>query len=185
MKKVFLQMDRRTFVLSTVGTLTLAGCREDPASALHGQHLASVPASLLDGTGINLASLGRPSVLRFWGLWCGPCRIDEPHWDEAVRALRPLQGQQPRFDLMSVHTGLPPRDGPSLAEWAAQRPADVAIPIVDDRTQRLTQSIGVPGTPLTLLVDATGQIVDHAWAFKSARGAARFVGKVRKLVGSA
>jgi hypothetical protein len=37
--------------------------------ALHGQRLASVPASLIDGTGINLASLARPAVIRFWG--CG------------------------------------------------------------------------------------------------------------------
>jgi len=56
---------------------------------------------------------------------------------------------------------------------------------VDDRTQRVAQSIGVPGTPLALLVDAKGVIIDHAWAFKSPRGAARFVGKVREFVGSA
>ncbi len=178
-------MDRRTFTVSALGALTLAGCREDPAKALHKQRLPSVPASLIDGTGINLASLGRPAVVRFWGLWCGPCRIDEPHWDEAVRALKPLQGAEPPFDLFSVHIGLAPKDGPSLPVWAESRASDVATPIVDDRTQRLTKSIGVPGTPLTLLVDATGQIIDHAWAFKSSRGAARFVGKVRDFVGSA
>ncbi len=178
-------MDRRTFGLSGLSAFALPGCRKDPALALHGQRLASMPASLIDGTGINLASLARPAVVRFWGLWCGPCRIDEPHWEEAVRALKPLQGSEPRFDLLSVHIGLAPRDGPSLSVWAARRAPDVAVPIVDDRTQRLTQSVGVPGTPLVLLVDATGQIVDHSWAFKSSRGAARFVGKVREFVGSA
>ncbi len=178
-------MDRRTFGLSGLSAFALAGCRKDPALALHGQRLASVPASLIDGTGINLATLGRPAVLRFWGLWCGPCRIDEPYWEEAVRALKPLQGSESRFDLLSVHIGLAPRDGPSLSVWAARRAPDVAVLIVDDRTQRLTQSVRVPGTPLVLLVDATGQIVDHSWAFKSSRGAARFVGKVREFVGSA
>jgi hypothetical protein len=32
--------------------------------------------------------------------------------------------------------------------------------------------------------DAKGEVIDHAWAFKSPRGAARFVGKVRNFVGS-
>lgn len=177
-------MDRRTFTVSAFGALALSGCRTDPAKVLHGQRLPFVPASLIDGTGINLATLGRPAVLRFWGLWCGPCRIDEPHWDEVVRALKPQQGSDPRFDLLSVHIGLAPRDGPSLPVWAARRASEVAVPIVDDRTQRLAQSIGVPGTPLALLVDAKGVIIDHAWAFKSPRGAARFVGKVRNFVGS-
>jgi thiol-disulfide isomerase/thioredoxin len=177
-------MDRRTFAVSAFGALALSGCRKDPATILHGQRLPSVAASLIDGTGINLASLGRPAVLRFWGLWCGPCRIDEPHWEEVVRALKPLQGAKPRFDFFSVHIGLAPKDGPSLPVWAESRASDVAIPIVDDRTQRLTKSIGVPGTPLTLLVDATGQVIDHAWAFKSSRGAARFVGKVHEFVRS-
>lgn len=178
-------MDRRTFAASAFGALALSGCRKDPATVLHGQRLPSVPATLIDGTGINLATLGRPAVLRFWGLWCGPCRIDEPHWDEVVRALRLQQGTNPRLDLLSVHIGRAPRDGPSLPVWAASRPQEVAIPIVDDRTQRLAQLIGVPGTPLALLVDAKGVVIDHAWAFKSPRGAARFVGKVREFVGSA
>jgi thiol-disulfide isomerase/thioredoxin len=178
-------MDRRTFAVSALGALAFTGCRKDPATVLHGQRLPFVPASLIDGTGINLATLGRPAVLRFWGLWCGPCRIDEPHWDEVVRALKPLQGTKPRFDLLSVHIGLAPKDGPSVPAWAARRPSELAVPIVDDSTQRVALSIGVPGTPLTLLVNANGEIVDHAWAFKSSRGAARFVGKVREFVGSA
>jgi len=85
---------------------------------------------------------------------------------------------------LSVHIGLAPRDGPSLQAWAASRPQEVAIPIVDDRTQRLARSIGVPGTPLALLIDAKGEVIDHAWAFKSPRGAARFVGKVHEFVRS-
>jgi len=178
-------MDRRSFAVSALGALALSGCQKDPATVLHGQRLPPVPVGLIDGTGINLATLGRPAVLRFWGLWCGPCRIDEPYWEDVVCALKPQQGTDPRFDLLSVHIGLAPRDGPSLPAWAASRPQETAIPIVEDRTQRLAQSIGVPGTPLALLVDAKGVIIDHAWAFKSPRGAARFVGKVREFVGSA
>lgn len=177
-------MDRRTFAVSTLGLLALSGCRKDPAKSLYGKRLPSFPASLIDGAGINLASLGRPAIVRFWGLWCGPCRIDEPYWDEVVRALRLQNMSEPRFDLLSVHIGLPPRDGPSLTAWAASRAPEVAVPIVDDRTQRLTQAIGVPGTPLVLLVDEIGQILDHAWAFKSSRGAARFAGKAQEFVGS-
>lgn len=178
-------MDRRVFTVSSLGLLTLAGCGKDPATAMHGRTLPSLPASLIDGTGINLATLGRKSIIRFWGLWCGPCRIDEPFWDEVVQALKRDRVDGVDFDLLSVHIGLAPRGGPSLAAWAAQRAAEVSIPIVDDRTQRLTHAIGVPGTPLTLVVDDTGRIQDHVWAFKSSRGAARFVSKMRKFMESA
>lgn len=181
-------MDRRTFgaaLITSIGSLALSGCRPDPAAALTGRAMPDLAATLLDGTGTNLARLGKPALIRFWGLWCGPCRTDEPQWEAVLRDLGPKEAARGELALMSVHMGHAPKDGPSLNQWAAARDPATAIPIIDDRTMRLAQAVGVPGTPLTMLIDQHGTIIQHAWAFKNSHGVSRFLAKTRATLASA
>ena len=59
----------------------------------------------------------------------------------------------------------------------------MAIPVLHDRERALSDLIKLPGTPSILLLDAAGQIRDHSWALKHARGVRAFVARVRHFMG--
>ena len=151
-----------------------AGCRGDAAHVLMGMQVPRVRGTTSGGLGVDFSALGRAALIRFWGLWCGPCTRDEPYWQDVVRDLR----GRADLTILTVHVGRPPADGPGLAEWAARQPPAVAVPVVDDASQAITTAFRIPGTPSTLLVDAGGRVVEHAWAFRSARGVRSFIRKV-------
>jgi cytochrome c biogenesis protein CcmG, thiol:disulfide interchange protein DsbE len=177
-------LDRRNLLatLGALGTLPVAvaltGCRGDAAHVLMGMQVPRVRGVTTDGMGVDFAALGRPALVRFWGLWCGPCVQDEPFWREVVAGLR----SRADLTILSVHTGEPPRNGPSLAEWVAAEPATSRIPVVDDRTGTITRAFAIPGTPSTLLIGADGRIIEHSWAFKSARGVRAFLRKAEYIL---
>lgn len=164
------------------GAGALSACRGDAAATLLGKDMPRMRSVTLDGAGIDLSQLGRPAIIRFWGLWCPPCVRDEPHWEEALRLMATHEDLDD-VAIWSVHVGEAPKAGPSLEEWAEARDKIAAVPVVDDRMNALFNAVGIPGTPSTLLVEASGRIADHSWAFKHARGARAFVAKARHVLG--
>jgi thiol-disulfide isomerase/thioredoxin len=170
-------------LLAVTGSgFALAGCRGDPADALIGKAMPALSVTALSGERFNLAELGRPALIRFWGLWCAPCLRDEPNWRSAVEHIRTDKDLKDMV-IVSVHVGEAPKQGPSLARWAERQPRESAIPVVDDARREVFDAVGVPGTPCTLLVDAGGTIEGHSWTLRHARGARAFVGKVRTVLG--
>ncbi len=96
---------------------------------------------------VNLAGLPRrPMVVNFWAQWCQPCREESPFLREASRA--------GGADFLGVNYDDP--DQASALEFAGL--AGLAYPHVRDRHKQLA-SLGVPGLPVTLFVDADGRIV--------------------------
>lgn len=167
---------RRSLIaaIATTPVLGLAACRGDAAHVMMGMQVPRVRGTTTDGLGVDFAGLGKAALVRFWGLWCGPCMRDEPFWHETVQALRG------RADLtvLSVHVGEAPDNGPTLAEWAARQAPEVRVPVVDDATTAILRAFQVPGTPTHILIDASGRIVEHSWAFKSSRAVRSFTRKV-------
>lgn len=149
----------------------LGACRGDPSHVLFGQQMPDRDWPMADGTTRNLARLGAPAMIRFWGLWCPVCERDEQYWQDVVKVMRGRGNLQ----VMSVHSGPAPRSGPGVAEWAAAQDPSVAVPVLDDSNRTLSELIGLPGVPLTLLVDSRGQIIEAAWAFSSNRGVRSYI----------
>jgi thiol-disulfide isomerase/thioredoxin len=54
------------------------------------------------------AHAGQPTVIHFWGLTCGPCLVELPHWGE-------LQAKRPDLRLVLVAADPLPQDPERLA----------------------------------------------------------------------
>lgn len=98
---------------------------------------------------VNLAGLPRrPMVVNLWAQWCGPCREEAPFLREALAA-------HPEVQFLGIDYNDPKPDWAiefaSLAGWD--------YPHVADMDKTLQRDLGVPGIPMTLLVDDQGRIV--------------------------
>ncbi len=93
---------------------------------------------------------GRPEVINFWASWCAPCRREARLLEAANRAV----GDRVLF------LGVDSRDSRSAALrfLAASK---VTYPQVFDEAGTFASRIGLQGIPDTLVVDASGRIVDR------------------------
>lgn len=100
---------------------------------------------------VNLAGLPRgATVVNFWAQWCGPCREEAPF-------LREVSQSNPDVAFVGINF-----DDPEPA-WALEFAglAEWRYPHVADPEGTLRSQVGVPGLPMTLFVDETGEIVEH------------------------
>lgn len=96
---------------------------------------------------VNLAGLPRePMVINFWAQWCGPCREEAPFLREIAATsdvtFLGINYDDPKPDWAIEFAG--------LVEWF--------YPHIQDMDRELQSSIGVPGLPMTLFVNADGQV---------------------------
>jgi thiol-disulfide isomerase/thioredoxin len=178
-------MNRRNFTTTLMASAALASCQGDNAHSLIGKQLPVVKGQFTDGSLFDLTLAPEPAIIRFWGMWCGPCMLDMPNWLSVVQQLRTGEHALPDINIYTIHVGLAPANGPSLQQWVADQKTDVATPVVDDATNTIMKAVGITGTPSTIYVDANGRIGEHAWQFKNERGVSTFIRKVHQLYAKA
>jgi len=103
---------------------------------------------LTPGPSIDLAALsGRPVLVNLWASWCGPCREEMP----ALQAAHEQYGEQVQF--LGV-------DSKDTTEAGAAFLGDIGVtyPQVVDPEGELLDHLGVPGLPVTVLLDEEGRI---------------------------
>lgn len=108
----------------------------------------------LDDRPVDLATLrGKPLVVNFWARWCGPCRVEIPHFAQVHRKFKD-QG------LTVVGIGL--EDKPdTVREFARAYDMDYTVLLAKDRGVPLLRALGnaKAGLPFTLVIDASGRVV--------------------------
>jgi thiol-disulfide isomerase/thioredoxin len=108
-----------------------------------------VPLAGPDGGETTLAAAdGRLRVVNFWATWCAPCRKEMP----SLAALERSRGPD-GLTLVLVATG---RNSPEAIERFA---ADVGLPGLEtllDPKSKLAAAMGIPGLPVTVLLDRDG-----------------------------
>lgn len=120
-----------------------------PLSALHRQGNELLPGGV-DAYEERVAALrGYPAVVNVWASWCGPCRFEFPHFQQAAA----------NFGKRVAFLGIDSEDSDDAAStFLAEEP--VPYPSYTDPDKDIADSIGASlGLPDTAFYDRTGELV--------------------------
>ena len=93
----------------------------------------------------NQAAKGKPTILTFWGVWCGPCIAEMP-------AMQEFQRRHPEVNVLAVEVGSKPEEVKTFLSTHKLEGLRVAV------CQDFPKEFGGGAFPNTLVVDRFGQI---------------------------
>jgi thiol-disulfide isomerase/thioredoxin len=136
---------------------------------VHAEPVPTPATEFLDPAGqpsALAASNGAVRLVNFWATWCAPCRKEMP----ALEALQRDKGG-PDFQVITIATG---RNAPEAIARFREETGITALPDARDPRGRLAAAMGVPGLPVTVLLDRDGAEVarmmgDADWNGPAAR----------------
>lgn len=116
-----------------------------------------------EGNEITLSALmdGKPTVLNFWASWCGPCRSEMPHIQEAYERL----GGEVSFVMINMTDGQRETQE-SAEEYMAE--SGWTFPIYFDLDYDAAMTYGAYSLPQTYFIDAEGRLIAAARGSMSA-----------------
>ena len=123
------------------------------ADAAPGKHAPDFELKDLDGNVLRLSQFnGKKSVLLyFWATWCPHCVASRPD----IAALREKVPES-ELQILGINVGA----GDSLQKVQRfQKGHPTSWPILYDADEKVTQSFGVQGIPLYVLVNKKGEII--------------------------
>lgn len=120
-----------------------------PLAALHRQADRLLPGGK-DAYEARIAALrGYPAVVNVWASWCGPCRLEFPHFQHAAA----------RFGKRVAFLGIDSQDSDDAASTFLEE-APVPYPSYTDPDQNLADALGASlGKPDTAFYDRHGKLV--------------------------
>lgn len=104
------------------------------------------------GNSVKLSEYyGKPIVLNFWASWCSPCKNEMPGFDE----LYAQYGDNVSFLMMNVTDGKRETED-SAKEYLTSN--NYKFPVFFDTDQEGIKTYEVTGIPMTIVIDAKGNI---------------------------
>ena len=95
---------------------------------------------------------GRGVVLNFWASWCGPCKSEMPHFQEAYEEY----GDEVHFLMVNMSTAF--GDSQADAEKILTE-GGYTFPVYYDTKAECAYGYGVTGIPMTFFIDKDGNLV--------------------------
>lgn len=96
--------------------------------------------------------LGKPVILNFWASWCGPCKQEMPHFDEAYKKYE----EDIHFVMVNLTDGA--RETKEKAE-AFISEQGYSFPVYFDTKTEAAMAYGTYSIPVTYFIDANGKPV--------------------------
>ena len=126
---------------------------------------------------------GQGFLLNFWAIWCGPCVEELPELLEVAHEARPRGGDVVgiSYDLMVAGADLEGMPA-TMARFLDKKGLDLEVLLYDaDDYEGINERFSLPGeVPVTLAIDASGQVVDRQ---EGKAGRERFAAMMRRALG--
>jgi thiol-disulfide isomerase/thioredoxin len=141
-------------LLLALTTVTTVAGAKTPGEVEIGQTLRDATMLGLNGPNRRLAEFrGRPLIINVWASWCGPCR-------QEMASLERLAWGNPAAPYAVI--GISTDDYPEKAQRLLKG-TNATISHYVDRNLLLENMLGAAQLPLTVLVDASGRVVDKIY----------------------
>lgn len=143
----------RGLALALLAAITLGGCQTTEALIGRTIRIEDEPLLAEPGASLNIEDVAQGDeriLLNFWASWCVPCREEIPLFAEY--AAREGGG--------GVLLGVLYKDAAGPGRAAADE-LGAAWPTLLDADGSLAAQIPVNAAPLTLLLDASGEVLDY------------------------
>ena len=146
-------MIKRLLILLTAVSLILALCAcgstRDAVKKVNDEKTApNFTVYTEDGKAVKLSDFfGKPIVINFWASWCGPCRDEMPHFEEAYETL----GRSVQFIMINLD---PSKE--DAKEFLTENGYD--FPVYYDSYSEASTKYGVSSIPTTVFIDRDGHI---------------------------
>ena len=106
-----------------------------------------------DGNEVKLSDFrGKGVVLNFWASWCGPCKSEMPHFQEAYEQY----GDKLHFLMVNMSTAFGDTQGDAEKLMTKN---GYTFPVYYDTAAECAYSYGVSGIPMTFFIDKNGNLV--------------------------
>ncbi|NOS97844.1 MAG: TlpA family protein disulfide reductase [Methylotenera sp.] len=152
-------MKLTTLIFCCLFSLGSSAFAKTPGEVEVGRTLRDVPMNSFTGSIKKFSSYrGKPLIINIWASWCGPCREEMASLE---RLSKRYNGKQ--FNIIGIST-----DDDASAAAMAIKQSKLTFTNYLDHDVILENMLGANTIPLTILVDAKGQVLlkvrgSHEW----------------------